>query len=523
MNKKSSIAFIALMKFFGFLILSFISIFSYSQTPDDALRTAWFTGNGTARNMSLGGAGGSLGGDLTANTINPAGIGIYKTSEWAISPNYFTLKNKFNYRGTDTTQTEKTRLNYGSMGVVFAIPHQKTNSGWVSSSFSLTLNQLASYNNKIQYHGFNNTSSFSEQYLEELKADRADTISALENYIFGTSLAFRTYLIDTIRGVGGSVMGFQSLVPLSSGVIQNLDAATSGGYHEVAIGYAGNHEDKLFIGGSLTIPIINYNRELIYSETDATKDTTNQFKSFTYKESFHSSGAGFGLKLGFIYRPEPEWRFGFALHTPQLISYSDRIRSSMITNTESYAHTVSETSDNLNDGKEGTREYQISTPYKILFSGTYIFGATDDTHKQRAFLTGDIEFVNYRGARFSGKENAEQSTLDYLQLVNEAVKRYYKPNLNYRIGGELKLNTFMIRLGAAYYGSPYKDRSIAANRILTTAGIGYRNHGFFADFAYSLCTITDAHFPYRLNDKPNTYAKQTGSTSTMVFTFGCKF
>jgi hypothetical protein len=90
-------------------------------------------------------------------------------------------------------------------------------------------------------------SSFSEQYLEELVRDKADTNAALSNYIFGSSLAFRTYLIDALTGPGGAVTGFQSLVPISTGVIQRYDATMRGGYHEIALGLAGNMADKLYV------------------------------------------------------------------------------------------------------------------------------------------------------------------------------------------------------------------------------------------------------------------------------------
>ncbi len=54
------------------------------------------------------------------------------------------------------------------------------------------------------------------------------------------------------------------MVPISSGVYQSYDANTKGGYHEIAIGLAGNIEDKLYVGGSLTIPITYYERDFIF-------------------------------------------------------------------------------------------------------------------------------------------------------------------------------------------------------------------------------------------------------------------
>ena len=47
----------------------------------DALRYADNSINGTARYMSMAGAFGALGGDASSIVDNPAGLGIYRSSE----------------------------------------------------------------------------------------------------------------------------------------------------------------------------------------------------------------------------------------------------------------------------------------------------------------------------------------------------------------------------------------------------------------------------------------------------------
>jgi len=504
-------------------IFSLICISAVAQTPDDALRTAWFTQNGTARNMATGGVMGSLGGDITANHVNPAGLGLFKTNEFVLSPGFALNNNKFKYRGTDTLNS-KNNFNYGASGIILSSGNKGQHNKWTSSAFALSVNEVANYNNHIQFKGFNNFSSFTEQYLEELTKDKADTNAALGNYIFGSSLAFRTYLIDTIRATDGSVAGYQSFVPISTGVNQLYDATTRGGYHEIALGIAGNLEDKMYVGGSLTIPIISYQRDLTYSETDATNNANNQFKSFEYKETFTSHGVGIGAKLGVIYKPQEYWRIGFAFHTPQLISYTDHISSSLTSNTESYAGIKSASSNELNSGNAGERKYSMITPWRAIVSASYVFREISDTRLQRAFISADLEYVNYRGARFSAVgDNPDQALKDYYTIVNDGIKDTYKGNINFRVGGELKLHTIMFRLGGAYYGSPYADANLHANRILATGGLGYRDHGIFIDLAYAYVVTKDAQFAYRLNDKPNTFAEQGGNRENVVLTLGFKF
>jgi hypothetical protein len=499
----------------------FISYLLSAQTPEEALRTAWFTQNGTARNNAIGGVMGSLGGDITAANINPAGLGLYKTQEMVFTLGGMKNNNEFNYRNS-LRSNDKGIFRYGTIGMVFGSTNPYKKESLKSSAFSFSLNQLASYNNRISFKGFNNYSSFSEQYLEELSRDNADTNSALSNYIFGSSLAFRTYLIDTATNAAGKFIGYQSLVPISTGVNQDYNAVTRGGYHEIAFGFAGNYNDKVYVGGSITIPFISYKRDLNYSEIDATSNPNNNFSYFNYKESLSSFGVGIGLKLGTIYKPTDNLRLGLAFHTPQVIGFTDKIRSSMITNTEAYAGTKSESSDNLNDNKAGERKYTMTTPYRAIASVSYIFSELENTKKQRGFVSADVEFVNYRGARFSKTSDNGDVIKNYYKELNGSVKNVYKGNVNFKVGGELKFDPIMIRVGAAYYGSPYEDDNIKADKLVLSAGFGYRSKGMFIDLSVSQLVLQDAQFPYRLNDKANTYAVQTGNVQNVMMTFGFK-
>ena len=103
------------------------------------------------------------------------------------------------------------------------------------------------------------------------------------------------------------------------------------------------------------------------------------------------------------------------------------------------------------------------------------------------------------------------------------VKNEYKGAFNFRVGGELKFNIIMARLGLAYYGKPYKDRDFRANQLLLSGGLGYRNKGFFIDLTYVHRVTRDVSFPYRLEDRLNTYASLNQKTGNIVATVGVKF
>src|ERR1700742_58487 len=66
----------------------FLCLYANAQLPEDALRNSWTTPSGTARQQAIGGAMGSIGGDLTAGYVNPAGLALYKTNEIVLSPGW---------------------------------------------------------------------------------------------------------------------------------------------------------------------------------------------------------------------------------------------------------------------------------------------------------------------------------------------------------------------------------------------------------------------------------------------------
>ena len=89
----------------------------HAQEPADALRYSWYVPGATARIKAVGGAMGSLGGDITASFVNPAGLAFYKTGDLVISPNYQFGQTKSTY--FDRTETEKSKkFTWGTTGFV---------------------------------------------------------------------------------------------------------------------------------------------------------------------------------------------------------------------------------------------------------------------------------------------------------------------------------------------------------------------------------------------------------------------
>lgn len=514
--------------FLSFILLFSVSV-SFAQLPEDALRYGFPLMGGTARNQAIGGAGASLGGDITAAHINPAGIGLYKNTELVLSPGFNFMTNKFNYRG-QASKASDNAFNYGTSGLVFG--HASRENPASGFAFSISVNQLANYNNHVEYRGLNKISSWSEQYVEQLTNDRASVSSAEQNYIFGASLAYWTYLVDTISDAQGNVIGYQSQagVPGSEtgpgGVNQHNVVDTRGGAHEIAFAFAGNRFNRFHFGASINLPVYSFTKDQTYTEEDATDNSSNFFKSFEYKEHYHTSGVGVNAKLGIIFRPIERLRLGLALHTPTFATLTDEISSSITTNTENYTtlpQPITKTSNSLlGGGGAGTYDYQLQTPFKVIASGSWVINEVGDVKQQKGFITADLELANYRGTRYSANVDASQDDIDYYDNLNKVIKDRYKNTINARIGGELKFSTIMARAGFAYLGSPYKDKQLSGRRMLASAGVGYRNKGFFLDLAYVHAFIKQSEVPYYLNDKPSPIADGKNSRGNVVLTFGIK-
>lgn len=495
-----------------------------AQEPADALRYAWATPSGTARQQAVGGAMASLGGDISATFVNPAGLGMYKTGDFVITPGFSFLNNNATYYGR-TEKDKKKNGSFGTTGVVFGTGTEGTKRDR-GAAISLAINRSAALGNNLLYRGSNNQSSYSQKFLEEIRNNNdRDANNVAENYPFGTSLAFNTYWIDTIAGGSSGNYQFQTRAPISTGLLQENKVISRGGVTELALGLAANHGDKLYIGGTIGIPLLHFEKETSFTEADATTNTGNKFDFASIDENLTTSGWGLNLKLGVIYKPVEYVRLGLAVHTPTFYQLSDRYSATVTANTESYKGTLTQSSS-LFTGGDAEFRYWMFTPYRIMASASYVLREIADVRKQRGFLTADIEYVNYKASSFTTDPEGDdsQGTRDYLKSLNRAIDNAYKGAFNFRAGGELKFTTVMARLGMAYYGNPYQDlgQGEKGSRFSLSGGLGYRNKGIFIDLTYVHTMGKDMHFAYRLQQSPFAGARVKQTGGDVLLTVGFK-
>jgi hypothetical protein len=515
------------MKKYILLLLIFTGTRIFAQVPDDAIRYSWYSHNGSARYMAIGGVMGSLGGDITASFVNPAGLGFYRTEEIVFTPGVLLNRTKSNYRET-LAKDKGNAFNLGAMGWISGYTSKYNPKA--SNAFSIALNQTANFNNVLHYKALNNYSSFSEQFAEEFSKSGLSIDAVLNTNSqlpYTAAPALYTYLIDTVR-VGNQLMvrgAPENILDAGEALQQEMYKRTRGGMYELAFAYGHNDNDRWFTGITLGIPINYYHSNTTLTESDTSSDISNRFNSATFTDDFKTMGIGLNLKLGAIYRPKEYIRLGLALHTPSFMFQTDTRNSSIVHNDDDTTWTSS--SQTFTNDQPGKNSYIQLTPWKAILSASYVFREVENVKRQKGFISADIEYVNHRGSRFSvDKDVKGDVAIDekktYYKQLNKVLKDYYKGAFNFRVGGELKFNIIMARLGFAYYMSPYKDKTLKANKMLLSGGLGYRNKGFFVDLTYVHNMSKDVNFPYRLEDRANTFASVKQTQGNISATIGFK-
>jgi hypothetical protein len=494
----------------------------FSQEPADALKFSWNVPGASARIQAVGGAMGSLGGDITALFVNPAGLAFYRTGDLVISPNIQAGRTKGSFLG-ETDRRVHDRFTLGATGVVLGGGSTRANR---NTAFSIGMNRMADFNNSFTYRGRNNQSSYSQKYLEEIGNTRDGNVVA-GNFPFGASLGFNTMWIDTVGGQTNGNFQFQSrsLPLLSSGLLQQNTVDTRGGITELAIGGAVQTSEKLMFGGSIGVPFVHYKRESVFIEADPSSNPNNRFDFASVTEELQTTGMGINLKAGMIFKPQEFWRVGLAVHSPTFFTLTDQSSVTVRANTENNQG-ILVISDADITGASQEFKYSFNNPYRIMGSISYVIREIQDVTRQRGFITADVEYVNHTASSFSpdGETGADPSTKQYLKLVNNAIDNAYKGAFNFRLGGELKFTTIMFRAGAAFFGNPYKDvAGEYGQRVNLSGGLGYRNKGFFIDLTYVHAMTKDANFAYRLQNGPNNIARLNNTTGNIFSTVGFKF
>jgi len=462
-----------------------------AQSDVDVIRYSTDFFGGTARYSSMGGAFGAVGADFSTLSTNPAGLGVYRKSEFTFTPSFYTGETSSAYNGS-TTDDQKFNVNLGNLGMVWAI---KTNSRsqWKFVNFGIGINRENDFNNSMTIKGTTNGS------MMDLFAANAQGSSPANLDPFSTQLAFNSSLIDTSSGTN-----YIPEVP-DKGTTQIKTVNTSGSMQEMVLSMGANYNNRLYIGGTLGFPFVNYYEHSIYKETDNEPDTlSNYFQSLSFDQRLTTTGAGFNFKLGLIYVPIDmdilKVKVGAAFHSPTYYSMNDSWNSTMTSNFDNGYSAISYSPN-------GSFDYQIITPKKEIGSLAIQIG-------HLGTISADYEYVDYSEARIYS------NSYDF-SSVNNTITQKYTAAQNIKVGAEVVLGMFSIRGGYDIFGSPYKVSTENGKRTAITAGFGIIDKRYFIDFGYVYSFSKDDY--YIFNADYINAAKNKYITNNFLMTIGFKF
>jgi hypothetical protein len=447
----------------------------------DGLRNSQYYYGSTARVMALGGAFASLGGDLGSISVNPAGVGVYRSSEFSFTPTYIAINTSSNYLNAKRNDI-KYNFKLGSIGAVFTF-NTPFSGGWENTNFAIGYNRLNTISSSYSIEGnisSSNSTSLTDQFLYNANKSGVTDPNSLDAYWEG--LAYDAFVIDTVPGTDKHKY-FSPFTGIN--LIQNHNVNINGSAGEYYFAYGANYNHQLYVGASINIISAHYSEN--FTHTEYNNDTVSYLDYFSFSHNISTWSTGFNFKIGVIYRPSEMFRIGFALHTPTITKISQEANSRIFS--QMTDGTYYDINYDYSEIPTLTEEYNISSPLRAILGGAVMF-------QQVGLISIDYEMADYRTMHFS-----EGNNVDGMQAANDLNKKMFKVAHNIRIGGELKLSSLYLRGGYAYYASPYASSEGNKNAYTSiySGGIGYRNNDFSLDFTYSLSDRSDKYYMYTAN------------------------
>lgn len=505
------------------LLLS-LFITSYSQTIIEAVRYSSYDYASTARSIGVGGAFSALGADISASTINPAGLGEYRFGEFVFSFGATIDNQNATLRGGQERSSTTATSNIGVLGYVSTNRHKST-SALRNSSFAISLNRFLSFDNAFEFEG-DTQGSIVERFVE-----RANTLGVndLDDFEAGPA-----YDVEAIFDPDGDLFydsdfgDFSVVVPKSQTVTQE------GSGRELNLGYGASLKSNLSFGINLGIPIFQFNETKVYSEFD-TGNNIDIFDELEYLESLQTNGVGVNAKIGVIYKLNNKIRFSLAGHTPSLLFLTDEFFTDL---TFDFTDPQNGFVSNLAQSPTSTFEYQFNTPWRAILGGAYMFALGGDLVQKRneeaaafaarrkaqtrGFLTAEVEFVGYTNSNFNFTANStDPQDAAFEQSLNDEISSDLKSIPIVKVGAEIAKDKFRYRAGVRYQPSIFVNDDSASIRY--SGGLGIRINRVFVDLAATFETTALTYSPYFLVDSfANQVVDVQGSQINVDLTFGYK-
>ena len=528
------------------IILFFFTIKLFAQGNEiDAYTLSNPELGGTARSMSMAGAFGALGGDLSVISNNPAGLGIYRSSEVSGTLDFSRINTSTDWKGV-TTNMDKSRFTLSNFA--FSLYFPTASDGLRNWSFGFSYNRLKNF--KRSYRMRNNGQDFSMADYAAWRATNAfgygdgitlGELTYTDNYDpYNNSdlsghwlpiLGFETGMYDHFTGRKNeyqSAFGYGKW-QIDSPTNSNLTVNENGHIDEYNLGCGFNISNSVFLGASISITDIDYRYSSFYGD----EFKQNAAKDFLSMENrLNTKGTAISANIGVITNFDMI-RLGVAYNSPRLYQMTDYFSAWAMTDIEGYDPPRMENET----PKDSYSEYQFRTPSKWIFSSAVVIG-------QSALVSADYELTNYHGMIFSDRNG------DNGYETNDFIKEDFTYGHTLKLGTEIKpTKQFSLRAGYMMQTSPMR-KALANNDVevlpagtiphftvtskptnYITAGLGYRfSQNFYMDLACvyrynqsDAYAFSNTYSNRQTVDIHSTPAKLITKSTRFALTLGYKF
>ena len=498
-----------------FLTLSSLTItgaFAQSGYFEDAFRFSRVNPSGSARIVGIGGTQWSLGGDVSNIAGNPAGLGFFRSSEASISLGYSDWGVDTRFLGQNRS-FNTTNFSIPNMSYVAANPKGNLETGaFKGGSFGISIQRIANFNTKFGYFSDQlGQSSIIDFYLQ-------DAFGIPENQIenFGlTGLAYQTFQINPIAfdDQGNPIQNPNSYDSFVLGLpFQDENIRQEGSASQITFSYGANFNHKIFVGGGIGIRSLSFSSFKTYNE----EFIDQPLSTSTLNENLFINGVGVNLNLGLIYKPIDYVNLGFIFQSPTWYSLNEEYEAGMTANYNNYYFEQ----EDITLGNQTAisdlviSNYGLNTPLKIGGGATFFIG-------KNGFISADVDWVDYSAGRINSNDFDEGPD-------NQVIRNIYASTVNFRLGGEARINNFRLRGGYAYFGDPYSNSpGFDQSTQQLSGGIGVKINAITIDFALVNQTYNGLYRSYQVLDENNNnfgpVTELKNSITSGVLTVGFNF
>jgi hypothetical protein len=460
--------------------------------------------NGTARYVGMGGAMEALGADISTISSNPAGIGLFRSSN--ISGSFGVVSQA---EGKDYRTGDKTNFSFDQLGFVYST--RTSRSSFVNVAFNYHKDRNFDYILSAANAHDGRSSQNNLSFIKGIGENDPDGASYF-NFENGKGRHWWTSELDNVYYNSYIVDKYGSpYCDVASDYVMNR--ANTGYIGVYDFNLSGNINNRLYLGLTVGLHDVHYKGVSDYQENIIDADGMPSGNLIVSDER-EVTGMGYDVKAGLIVRPfeESAFRIGASVSTPTFYKLTTR-NHTYLTNNTSFTESY-----NPRYVANDSYEFKLYTPWKFGLSMGHTVGtnlALGASFEYADYGTTDTR--NITGTYYDEWTNSYSDDSESDKIMNTHTKETLKGVSTLKLGAEFKpTKEISLRAGYNYVSPMYKTDGFKngfldsygsncssatdwvnwkdTNRL--TLGFGYRHNNFAIDLAYQYSSRKGDFYPF---------------------------